>query len=56
MSTKKKPTQLDRIESKLDTLLSGATFMQELDKNARQLQDMKEIGDKWDRLTKVFNK
>jgi hypothetical protein len=44
----RKPSQLDRIESKLDTILSGATFMQELDKNARQLQDMKEIGEKWD--------
>ena len=36
------------IMDSLAVIRSAATFMKELDKNARQLQDMKEIGEKWD--------
>jgi hypothetical protein len=40
--------RLIAIESSVAVIRSGATFMQQLDKDARQLQDMKEIGEKWD--------
>lgn len=39
---------IQNVEASVAVIRSGASFMQQLEKDARQLQDMKEVGEKWD--------